>query len=159
VDELIRRLLSTDPTPAADGIEVLPSRRSAPQSPQEFAEDVARYDFDRAAADPSVMMRIGLITMHAVDTVPVAELTAAYYEASIDRLEAAFDSLLERWARECVPPLASRELARVQQALLVGFVLQDKAVTDDPPAVDVFQRSMARILLSFTRPVDPDVAL
>lgn len=156
VDDLIRRLLSTTSVPVADGIEVLPTRRSEPQNPQEMAEDVARYDFHRVANDPSVLMRVGLLTMQALDDEPLAELTATYYDTSITRLAEAFASLLEGWGRECVPPFTPRDLARVQQALLMGFVLQDKAGIDEPPAVDLFRLSLAQVLMDFTRSVASD---
>lgn len=159
VSELSRRLLSTDGTPVANGVQVLPSRRSEPQDPGELAADVARYDFHRVAEDPSVMMRIGLLSMQALDEEPLAELMSAYYETSMDRLASAFETLLEGWGRECVSPFTPRDLARIQQALLIGFVLQDKASSDDPPAVDVFRRTLAQIFVTFTKFVVADEAI
>jgi len=151
VNELICRLMSTDSAPAADGMEVLPSRRSGRQDPARLMEDVARYDFDRVVDDPAVMMRIGLVALHALEDDGMAAMSRAYHESTIDRLADAFASLLEGWGRECVPPFTVRELAQIQLALLVGFVLQAKASGDDWSTAELFRGSLVQMLMGHTR--------
>jgi hypothetical protein len=133
VRDLILHLL-TDREPAADGTAVLPSRRGSNVDWADLGRDIARYDYRRMASDPRVRMRVGLATMQAAAALGLRQEIRDYYDHVNQRMAAAMQAILDEVGRRARPPLTVRDLARVQQALLVGLVVLEMAEMEDEPA-------------------------
>jgi AcrR family transcriptional regulator len=149
VSDLIRHVLAL--AGAADGVEILPDRRSKGLSPEDLVRDIARYDYRKHAEDPVVALRIGLLSMQALEGAELSDLAQSSYDADMDRVAEGFAELLADWGREPIAPLATRDLARLQQALLTGLLLQDQTATDHPSPGALYEIASARILLALTQ--------
>jgi len=150
VQDLVRHALDVADSPVADGVAALPTRRAV-EDLDDLARDLAHHDFARVLDDPAVMLRVGLLVMHALDA-EGERLAQRYYDTSIGRTAEGYDELLATLEREPVDGTSTRDLARILQALLLGLVLQAKSGRDQPHAGALLERATLVLLDGLTRP-------
>jgi AcrR family transcriptional regulator len=152
VQDLLRHVLGTEATPTADGAPTMVSRQP-PSDLGALVKDLVGHDFVRLAESDGARMRISLAVVDALRQPPLDELLREFYETSIQRLESAYDAMLEALGRRPVPPVTTRELVRIVQALLAGMVLQAKAGNDDPHPSVLLEWAVLTLFQGLTEPV------
>jgi AcrR family transcriptional regulator len=153
VEDLIFHLLApirpdnTDP-------DLVTRRTTAPPDLHAFVRDLARYDFELVRSDPHVAMRVGLLMMEVLDDPRFAAEAKDWFDGAIDLLTASFAAVLDHCGREVVAPVTVRDLVRMVQAQLVGFVVEDRMRgREGDGGAAIFEQAVGALFESFTRPI------
>jgi len=153
VQDLIRHLMAPPTRLVADGVAVVAERRTGTAADMaSFIHDMARFDFARVLEDRQAAMRVGLLMMEALTGGATGARTQRYYDQTMDLVASHYDLLLEGWDLEPRPPITSRDLGRMLQALLLGLVVQVKSASDDPHGAEIFETAAVALLTSLTQP-------
>ena len=134
-----------------------PERRSLLDAPAATFEDRvrqhARGEIDRLWDDPRGAVRIGLLAMGQLTEGRPRELAEAFYQDSVDKLEAALAEILADHGRRPTPPHSLEDVARAVRAQINGFVLEAAFVGDARRARRLFDVMVVQAVTDLTEPV------
>lgn len=133
-----------------------PERRSLIDPPATTFEDRvrqhARKEIDRLWDDPKGAVRIGLLAMGQLGEGRPRELAEAFYQDSVDQLEAALAEILADHNRRPCAPHTLEDVARGVRAQINGFVIEAAFVGDARRARRLFDVMVVQVVTDLTEP-------